>query len=401
MISLIYTILLLFMLFMLYRAGEQIKKTNKVLSPMVISAVIVYTLNEGLRFGRGIDYNLYGMAYEKLERKGDSRWDVTFKFIADALIEFNIPWQGYVILMSFIFIVATIVLLKEYKDIIPFALPLFILFSNSSVENMVRWYLGCSFIMIGLAFLLGNGKKRKINFFLFSAFACTIHLALAPIPIIFYLVTLRKSPILKPLPILILYFAIAFSFRTDFMLSFVELANTLSMVSERFENYGNKAEYWLTGGFAGTEIHSALPSMQEVVFLCCIVVLGYKVIKKGEWKNVCAYNLFVIGLLANPIAKQIELVGRFDQPFFFFRAIVLACILEYAYRRKSVVIHKTVLLMSLLIFLNLGRRILTAPFKGNEEKYLYVWDSQGRTYQSMYDMWISDMYDAESKKKKN
>lgn len=389
------------MLFVLYGAGIQIKKTNKILSSTVILGVIIYTLNEGLRFGRGIDYNLYGMAYEDLEKGGENTWDFMFKVIAETLIRLGISWQGYVMLMSFMFIVATICLLRNYKDILPVALPLFVLFSIPETENMVRWYLGFSFIMIGLGFLLRDCKQRNTKFFLFSVFACTFHLALAPLPIIFFCVTFLKSPILKPLPILILYFVIAFSFQTSFMLQFVELVNMLSMISEHFEGYGDKAEYWLTGGFAGTGGWGIFPGIQELIFLCCLVILGYKVIHKGEWRNVYAYNLFIIGLLGNPIANQIELVGRYDQTFFFFRAIVFACILEYAYRKKCVVIHKMILLMSLLVFLNMGRKLLIAPFVGKEEHYLYVWDSKGKNYQSMYDMYISDMYRSAKAHKKN
>lgn len=399
MIHLIHLILLLFTLFLLYRAGVQLKKNYKISNPIVIIAIIVFTLNEGLRYGRGVDYNLYGSDYEKLERGGDIAWDFMFKFIANTLIAVGIPWQGYVLLMSFVFIVATIVLLKVYKDIVPFALPLFVLYAIPPTENMVRWFLGFSFIMIGLSFLLGTGRYRKTKFFLFSIFACTFHLALAPIPIIFYLVTFRSSPVLKPLMVLILYFAIALFFQTQFMLQFVEIASMLSMVSERFEGYGDKAEYWLTGGYAGVEELSALPNMQELVFLVCVVFLGYKAVKTRGRVMIYAYNLFVIGLLLDPIARQVELIYRFAQVFFLFRAIVLACILEYIYKRKSVVVNKVVLLASLLIFLNMGRKILVTPFHVNEEHYLYVWDSHGKSYQQMRDMWISDMYKSERTRK--
>lgn len=399
MIPIIYCILLLLMLFTLYRAGIQIKRTNNILTPIVILAIVIYTLNEGLRFGRGIDYNLYGMAYEDMEKGGDNTWDFMFKTIAEILIGLGVSWQGYVVLMSFVFIVATICLLRNYNDVLPFALPLFVLFSIPATENQVRWYFGFSFILIGLGFLLGGGRKRKTLFLLFSVFACTFHLALAPIPMIFYIITLLRSPILKPLPTLIVYFVIAFFFSTEFMLQFVELVNRLSMLSEHFEAYGDKAEYWLTGGFADTGSRSAFPNILELVFLCSLIILGYQVIHKGGWRHIYAYNLFVIGLLVNPIANQIELVGRYDQTFFFFRAVVLACILEYAYRQKSVVIHKATLVISLFVFLSLGK-VFFQPFRRSEEFYLYVWNRNGKSYQSMYDVHILDLYRIGRERKK-
>lgn len=425
MVPYIYDFLLVLMLYVLYKSGKEIARTGKIKSHAGLAAILVYTLNEGLRFGRGIDYNLYGMRYEELERTGQSDWDIGFRFVAETLISMDVPWQGYVILMSFMFIFATIMVLRAYKDILPYALPLFVLFSNGAVENMVRWYLGFSFVLLGLSFILKGiskdssdkyeleqgvkadknkiRKKAIIKFLFFCILACIFHLALLPLPFVFYFVYLRKKPFLPPVYVLLIYFGIAYSFKTDFMLQFVNLANSLSMVlghvSERLEHYGDMADYFLTGGFAGV-VFSALPDLQELLFLCIIVLLGYKAVKEAGRLYIYAYNLFILGFCTNPIATQIELMGRFNAPFMFFRAIVLGCILEFIYRKKKVVINRALFLFSILVFLNIGRRSLTAPFKLNQEKFLYIWDSDRRSYQSMYDMWLYDMYNEESKSKK-
>ena len=139
---------------------------------------------------------------------------------------------------------------------------------------------------------------------------------------------------------------------------FVEFANVMGMMlggmSERFQHYGDNADYWLTGGFAGAEARSAFPNKHELLFLLCIVWLGYKAIKDADRKYVFAYNMFVVGFLAYPIALQIELVQRFDYPFMFFRGIVLACIIKYVYVNKTIMIKQMLWLFSLLIMLNWG-----------------------------------------------
>ena len=193
MILVIYNVFLVLMLFILYSTGKQIAKSGTILSPAGIIAISVYTLNEGLRYGRGIDYNLYGMDYEELEAGKESNWDIGFQYIARFLIANDIPWQGYVILMSFVFILATLFLLRVYKEILPYALPLFVLFSLRETENMVRWYMGFSFIMIGLSILLIGGKKANLKFWIFTAIACTFHIALLPLPVAFYLLYRREQ----------------------------------------------------------------------------------------------------------------------------------------------------------------------------------------------------------------
>lgn len=390
MVPIIYDILLILMLFILYRCGKNIAKTKKLLSPAFIIAIISYTLNEGLRFGRGIDYNLYGLEFESLERGGESNFEVGFLYIAKILIENGIPWQGYVMLMSFIFILATIILLRNFREILPYALPLFVLFSISETENMVRWYLGFSFIMVGLVYLLRE-KRQSTIFVLFCLLACTFHIALFPLALAFYMLCLFKKPLFSPLWTLALYFAIAFVFQTDFMLPLVGMVNILSGTSERFANYGNQAEYWLTSGYAGRENFSALPNLQELIFYCFLVWLGYKAIREMDKKYIFVYNAFLVGLLFNPLALQIELVKRFNQPFMFFCGIVLACVLKHFFATKAIRINRFIWLFSLLVFVNMGRRILVAPFKTHPDKYLYIWDSKGKSYDAMYDMWIDEM----------
>jgi len=187
------------------------------------------------------------------------------------------------------------------------------------------------------------------------------------------------------------------------MMYFLGMANILTATvdgySDRFTYYSDNAEYWLTGGFAGVKT-SAFPSIQEVLYYCCLVLGGYKAIEEKGNKYVFAYNMLVVGLLTNPLARQIELLSRFNQPFMFFQAIVLACIIQYVFVEKSVEFNQLLWLLSLLLILNMGRKILVTPFSTDPEKYLYVWDSEGRSYQSMYDTWIGDMYNADAKKKR-
>ena len=404
MVLWIYDFLLLIMLFVLYRAGKSIAKTGKIWSLAGFSAILVYTLNEGLRFGRGVDYNLYGMAYERLEDTGQSDWDISFQSVARVLIGLDIPWQGYVILMSFVFILAMLIMLKVYQEIIPYALPLFALFSAGAVENMVRWYLGFSFIMIGLVYLLDEERRSVLRYWIFCAIACTFHLALLPLALLFFAVSYLNKICLSPIWSLSLYFSLAFFFQTDFMLQFVDLVNILASsvgdTNEHFASYGKETEYWLTGGFAGVE-QRALPDIQEVLFLISIVVLGYKTTTLSEFKCTYAYNIFILGFCFSPISNQIELLGRYDTPLMFFRAVVWGYVLKYIFEMSEIVVRRWVLLLALLLFFNIGRRAFMAPFKVNSEKFLYIWDSGGRSYQSMYDMWIFDMYNADSHNKKN
>lgn len=387
MIPAIYTFLLLFMLFSLYKAGKGLQDNAcKISSKYGIIALLVYTLNEGLRFGRGIDYNYYWRSYEDLAAGKYVETNIGMLLFEKILISFDLSWESCVLFISFMFILGTLYLMKCYKEILPLALPLFVFFSNAAVENMIRWYIGFSFILIGLSFQMREEKKLNKKFLFFSFLACLFHYAIIPIPIIFYSIRFFKKPLLHPLITIALFYTIAFGFKTTVMLQFVDVVNTLSMMSDKFEHYSNNPVFWLTGGFDGVET-TPFPALTEQLFLLVIVCLGFISVKEQRKAFVYSYNLFIIGFLLYPIARQIELLERFDQPFLFFRGIVLAIIIQSFFVDVRIKLIPLFKLMVILIFLNLGRSMIIHPFTQSPQRYLYVWDKDRQTPESMLNMW--------------
>lgn len=391
MASVIFVSLLLIMLFILYRAGIAIRKSGKVFSSAGIAAISIYTLNEGLRFGRGIDYNLYYNTYLDLAAGRSINKEPVFSFISEFFISFGLPYQALILFMSFMFILSLLYFLRNYRDLLPLALPLFVFFSRPEVENMVRWYLAFSFFLFGLADLIKK-EKLSIRYLAFSFFACSIHYAIIPIPIFSYVIYRFKHVFLKPFLSLSVFFAVYFFFETDFMLQFVDLVNMLADVGgERFANYGKSPEYWLSGGFAGEE-KSGKIGISELAFLSVLVILGNRVSVHFKRPFIFSYNMFLVGFLLLPIAKKVEFVGRYDAIFYFFRAIVLAAILYTYYICKYIrlipVLSAFVLIILLYNPINSIKNILT----DNPKKYLYVWDKSGMTPGKMYEMWIDDLH---------
>ena len=400
-ILLIYISLLTIMLVVLWRAGILLQKNYKILSVAGISAIVVYTLNEGLRFGRGIDYNVYWDIFEQISSGWHIDKDFLFMLFTKALVNIGIPYQGQVLIMSFMFIVGTLFLLKSYKEIASYALPLFVLFSLYHVENMVRWYLGYSFVLIGLYYLLNekdNGGLYK--YLIFSVIAFLIHYALLPIPILFYLLSLRKTPLFRPITTLILFFGIYFLFETKYMLKLTNAVEYFSSFFSLSEGYSANAEYWLTGGFAGIELSGEI-SKAELVVLSLFVIFGYKCIKaKPDKKYIFAYNVFIIGLLMYPISLKIELMTRFTQVFFFFRAIILSVIIVYILQKKVHIQKFIIILFAAFLIKDVGSKYFLRPFKSNPQKYLYVWNKRNQNQYSMLNLWLDEDYKNQYKKEK-
>lgn len=386
MIPIIYVTLLIFMLFVLYRCGQQIAKTGSIKSNSALFAILIYTLNEGLRFGRGVDYNGGWIAYEYISSGVDYPENVGFLYLEEVLIFLGLPWQACVILMSFAFIFGLMFFLRLYKEVIPYALPMFVLFSNLNVENMARWYFSYSIFLIGLYYLLSHKNNWISKYICYSIIASTIHYAFIPIPIMFWILSRLEKPIINPIVAIFMYFAIGLLFKTDMMLQFSDIFNTLSQMSDKFSIYGNDSENWLTGGRA----LSAFPSIGETMFLCTILWFGSHCVKSYGINYIYAYNILILGTLMRPIAYQIELLDRYCCVFFFFRAIVASCIIKHYFIDNSRRNKPFVRLFILVIFLNILRGYVKLPFVNNPKQFMYVWDHKNETPEKMKEMWANE-----------
>lgn len=381
------------MLFSLYHSGKLMSIKGVGLYKAAAWGIIVFTLNEGLRFGRGIDYNYYAIAFKQNLINHNSTWDPIFLFIANLLGYLGISWQGYVILMSFTLILSCAIFLNNFRDVSKWAFPLFAIFALPA-ENLMRWFFGFSFILIGTSYLLKrNDIKRIYIFLLFSSIAFFIHFALLPIAVIFYILTYIRRPIIKPLPAIILFFTIGIAFKTSFMEQFVDLMQLFS-ISERAESYQYQAEYWLTGGFAGVE-KSPFPKYYELLLFIINVYWGYKLTKIHEHKYTFVYNIFLIGFITFPICHQIELLTRYNNLFCIFQFIILAYIIQFLIndiKRVKNQTRKIAVFFSVLVVLNFVRVQIFTPLADTPNHFLYIWDKNGRDYLDPYIYWIKDMH---------
>lgn len=383
MIPFIYDILLFLMLFVLYSAGKGLKKNGgRMLSRPGIAAISAFTLNEGLRFGRDVDYNEYWRLYEEIANGISSNRDVVFVYFCRLLSSMGIPFQGFILLSCFLFIFGAIFFLRNFREILPITLPLFVLLPLLEVECLIRWFIGFSFILIGLHYLI---NYKKIKFLLFSFIGCLFHVGLLPIPFVFFIVFKFNRIPIPPVFSIPLYVAIGLLFQTEYMLVFTNTINMLGFISARAEGYAENAENWIAGGTGGSGI-SAFPNPLMMSLLFLLIWCGYRTIKQLDHRYVFCYNLFLFSFLFGPIANQIEIMQRYNILFFLFRSIVATCIIYEVFVYKNVKSSLLTLLCVFLIFANCSKFFLY-PFVYNPKLYMYVWDHNGETYDQMLDIW--------------
>lgn len=99
------------------------------------------------------------------------------------------------------------------------------------------------------------------------------------------------------------------------------------------------------------------------------------------------YNIFVFGMLLMPLGVQIELVGRYYLTFYHFVSIVIGCIILDARTNIHLNYNLIVFFLIIVIGANVGRRCLISPFFHHPKQYLYIWNSEGESYDSMLNIW--------------
>jgi|GEM_PF-3041337 len=391
-IPFVYAGLMLMSILMLYLAGRSFAKHDYKWTFMSVVGIVFVMLNEGLRFGRGFDYNVYARGFLDYALGYADKHEWLFLQIYKVIYWLGGDWQMMVLFMSCVLIYSYAILGKAYQERAMYVLPCMFLLTYSITENLMRWFLACSLIWIALSIYLRD--KGKWAYALgFAIAGCAIHNAVIPIPIIYFFLEKVKRPIMAPLYSTIIFFALVFLFETSWMMRFTGLFNDMiqgmNLISEgRFDSYGSDTEYWLTSGFAGTE-RSVIKNQRTVTLLWVTIIwAGYRLKTKNP-NYTFAYNASWMGFILFPVVAQIELLNRFNFMFVIFAGVVWGyCIEEFLRARYS----RFASIIILLVFLNHPRMALMRPFKENPYCYMYVWDKGNREYLDVYKYYMDDHF---------
>lgn len=364
--------------------------------------ILAFTLNEGLRFGRWIDYNNYYFFYKQALQVNQSRFtEIFFVGICRTINALGGSFQVLILLMSFMHILGGVLFLRRYRSIAPYALPLYAFFSYHYAENLVRWYFGFSFVLIGLYYLFSEDEQKKkhnmLLYLLFSIIGMNIHYGMIIVIPVFLIIIHFKKPLLPPVATVSIYVALVLFFHMEFLQPLIDAANfSADILGNRFEGYANNAERWLTAGALGLERTSSYRGfLLTSIFIICVVV-GYTIRPYFGIKYIYAYNTFIFGLLLNPITERVEMLSRFGQLFILFVFVILGYIIKYVlFEKIKINVYVRVFILMILIghFAFIGRR----AYSRKTDQLLYVWDKNGREYLDNMQVYFLDMYQKQYK----
>ncbi len=352
---------------------SSLKRTVTLLS--FFPTIAAYTLYAGLRWGRGIDYNLYYWLYKDINA-GIGREDnePLFELLIKISGWLGLEWKHFVFFMSFFLIFSGCFFLRNFRKESVLLLPFFV-FNLSLAETLMRWYLGFSFILIGLYFLLQN-KQRF--FWVFSLLGFLVHYGLAIDILGFYLIWIfSRKYVMKPTVALIIYIGIFFLFTPQFMSYFADFIQNVNL-GTRFLMYQNNAEAWLVGD-ANDEVRGQL-SMTNLISTIYLICIGYSCYVKNKTPVLaCLFSWALIGWIFRPAAVQIEIAMRIHALFLLMGSLYSAYMCYDILLRKRSLYSSTIRFFTVLFVLyNIYSLVMSPVFNVSESETYFIWDAAGR-----------------------
>lgn len=369
----------------LYYLGKQIEKNKSWI--YYLPGILCYTLNEGLRWGRGLDYNYYKPRFDKLLEGYESSWEPTFQLVVKLFGLLQLNFQCFLIFTSLLLIIALIMMSKINRNIAKYFLPCFYVFSISYVECHIRWYFALTFLFAAIYVVFSQMKNKLCLCIGLSIITVLLHNGLIVIPLILYGIYLCRNVICKPPVAISIFLILGFFFDSSFFAQYAGILKAFDF-GTTFSIYSENAVYWLTSGFGGDE-KSAMPQMYLSLLYIMMCYVGYKYLKKNNRVNIFFYNIFIIAFITMPLCNQVELLNRYNTIFLVLGSYVLAMIID-TYKNNPKAFSLPIRCFFLLALLNYSRVVITIPFIDDKNHYLYVWDSKGRDYLDVHIYWLKN-----------
>jgi hypothetical protein len=371
---LVYIILkmLLLLIFIFCGYGISMQKKEHFWNYSIV-AVIAYSLIQGLRYGRGIDYE--GYEYTYIHQEGS---DFLFRLINQTCYMLGFPFWGVTIVYSFIMIVSIIVFLKNYRKVAIYALPIFLIVTMNPSENLIRQFLAIPFLLLAILCLMKD-KPLKCSLFLF--FTALIHLSsiiVVPFLLLFYYV---KIPIKSPVYLVLFYFIIFFLWRIEYWDNFIEHIKFLNFFSAdtQFNDYMLNANQWFgsEGSLSYRELAKVPSFTSQIVRLVknsLLIYFGFKLL--GAIRNFrVPFYLFYVSIIIMTMASDIEIIYRIgkwlDITEFFVAGMALVHIKHI--KQERIFTKISFFLLIAIYVVNYMLPLIGAPAIG-VKNCLFIWD---------------------------
>lgn len=334
--------------------------------------IILFTIEEGLRYGREIDWCVYYNVYEDIKKGIDTGHEIVFTMIWKVFGLMSVPYPILIAMSSFLLIFSVFFLFKPYQKSLYLIVPIIIVYCAYSATNLIRFFMGLSFLFISLRFFLDGKKRMSIVFVLCSAMT---HVGLVLlIPLLFGLCRLKHT-MMRPNLSIALCVLLMFFFDKSILANFSFVFNLFQNI-DRFQHYAMEGASWLVSNgnhdFSEKSIGSMFVSSIPLFFM---IKYSYKLCTQSK-EMVVFYNYMLVGMFLKYIGSGLELMGRYGLALLPFVAFYLAMTLENILHHDKKTIFTIVTLVLIIGLVGMKMYSFCMPLYKNSSLLEYVWDEQ-------------------------
>jgi len=291
--------------------------------------IIVFSLIEGLRYGRGPDHIAYVYRYENYRFE---EYELFFSLLNKTMNIWGFAYWHAFIVYSFFWILGGCMLARHFKKINLYVLPLFILISLPQFENLIRQFLGLSFVLIAISYYY---KEKYLFFLLFVILAYGSHKSVLLIvgTMIVFIVYNKTLPFKLTL-LLLFYFT--FLWNIENIGFFTQYLEKVNIGDEHFGAYIDQSSSWFSSDAINKEFaRGIIGKVAGFLFDGILIFFGGKYIMmleandKTKKISIILYNIFVIGAIGMQFGFTLEIVRRVFISYYIFCFIIAAFSFDY------------------------------------------------------------------------
>lgn len=331
--------------------------------------IMVFTFEEGLRWGRHIDWCAYYYVYNSLgTRTNTTEIEYLFELLWGTMARLGFPYYVAISLCSFLLVYSFFKFAKPYKQLLFLFLPLSIIWIAPAAMNMVRWYMGFSIALIGLRYLLDGCFFKSILLFIAASLFHTITGVLMLPCLLFYV--FKKVMFIRPKYVVLIsvFFVLFFN-----VASLANLFGLLSVFSslERYSGYIANADSWFasTGGLDGFNRKANIVYIATMVPFYASLLYTYKnrkIIPNASF----FYNVLTFCVILRSFSSGMEIVARIAT-FYDFSFLYLCS--WFLYKQRFI---KSMAIVVVIVWASIAYKafIFIRPMS-NDALNHYIWNS--------------------------
>lgn len=363
------------LIFVLYGKRLANAKSDKEFWKRSLIPIFTFGIIEGLRFGRGIDWNVYFYRYTNLANKTTGDYEFLFEHICNIEGALNIPYPIFIMINEFAFIVGIFFIISRFKQYSTYILP-FVLSYTLFNENFIRWSMAIVFIFGGVYCLLSNKIIKSYLFVLLGFLTHSGSIIIVPFFVLFKILKDRQlTPIVSTLLLVVTTFVLSLA-NLGFLIVLSKYMGNSFIGDIQAGGYFDATESLLAGtwGTQGIGDNGVLFKLRFFLGVAPIIYFAPRFIKKGTYENF-VYNLFLIGCLISPLFSLIEIFNRFSALLSFFGCII-GGVVYYNILQSKKSLEKVLICLSM--FCQFYPILAIIFFREGDFNMLFLWDANGR-----------------------